>query len=391
MGSDGIAYLRTLLVLLGKLGTENCVREFRLILAYLADIVKQSGAAGNLRVQPELGGHYGAYVCDFAGVLEKVLAVRRTVFHPTDETNKLKIESVDAHIDAGSLSCFQDFLLKLLAHLIDNLFDAGRMDTSVHHELMEGKTGNFPANRVEGGKKDGIRSVIDNNLDTRCSLKSPDISTLATDDTAFYLITLDREGSNCIFNSRFRCRTLDGIYNNAFSLFCGVEAGFIHSIVDIGLGLAACLSLHILDKHLLGLRSCQACYVLEVLIYLGYKTVIILHLGVKLVFLGIELALLGIQVVLSATEFAGLFLELVFTGLDVALSFAKLIVACVDIFVILALELEILLLCLKYLLLLDVLGLKFCFLDDSLDSALQNGLSNQYINCNRTCGASNSS
>ena len=94
---------------------------------------------------------------------------------------------------------------------------------------------------------------------------------------------------------------------------------------------------------------------------------------------------------LSATEFAGLFLELVFTGLDVALSFAKLIVACVDIFVILALELEILLLCLKYLLLLDVLGLKFCFLDDSIDAALQNRLSNQYINCNRTCGASNSS
>ena len=52
--SDGIAYLRLLLIFLGKLHTENCMWKFRILIRNLSDVVKESGSLCNLRVKSEL-------------------------------------------------------------------------------------------------------------------------------------------------------------------------------------------------------------------------------------------------------------------------------------------------------------------------------------------------
>ena len=64
---------------------------------------------------------------------------------------------------------------------------------------------------------------------------------------------------------------------------------------------------------------------------------------------------------LFLTKLAGLLVELAFTALDGILAVAKLIVALIAFLLMLALELEEFLLCLQYLLLLDILSLKFGF------------------------------
>ena len=69
----GVADFGLLLILLSKLGTEQCVREFGVILRDLAYIVEESGALGELGVQTELRSKNRADVGNLAGVLQKVL------------------------------------------------------------------------------------------------------------------------------------------------------------------------------------------------------------------------------------------------------------------------------------------------------------------------------
>ena len=82
--TDGVADVGLLFVLLADLHSEDGVRQFGLVVGHLADVVQQSGAACLLRVQAQLRGHDGAEVGCLAGMLEEVLAVRRTVFHLPD-------------------------------------------------------------------------------------------------------------------------------------------------------------------------------------------------------------------------------------------------------------------------------------------------------------------
>ena len=73
--SDGIDYLRFLLVLLSQLHSENCMRQLRLVIGHLAYVMQQSCPLGQLRVKTQFSSHYGAQVGHFARVLQKVLSV----------------------------------------------------------------------------------------------------------------------------------------------------------------------------------------------------------------------------------------------------------------------------------------------------------------------------
>jgi ribonuclease Y len=101
MGADGIAYFGFLLVFLGEFHADDCVRQFRFVVGYLADVVEQACAACRLGVQPQLGGHDTREVGRFTGVLQEVLAVGRTVFHFADHADQLGVQPVDAEADRG--------------------------------------------------------------------------------------------------------------------------------------------------------------------------------------------------------------------------------------------------------------------------------------------------
>ena len=149
VGADGVADLGLFLVLLGELHAQDGVREFRILFGDLADIVEEAGAFGHLDVEAEFGGHDGADVRHFAGVLQEVLAVGGAVFHAADHADELHGKTVDAEVDAGALAGLKYLILKLFLDLGDDFLDAGRVAAAVDNELVEGQAGHLAADRVE--------------------------------------------------------------------------------------------------------------------------------------------------------------------------------------------------------------------------------------------------
>lgn len=69
-------------------------------------------------------------------MLQQVLTIRGTVFHLTDDTDQFGVQAMDTQVDGGTLTRLDDLILQLLLHLGNNLLDAGRVDTSVTHQLV---------------------------------------------------------------------------------------------------------------------------------------------------------------------------------------------------------------------------------------------------------------
>ena len=169
------------------------MRQFRLFIGHLAYVVEESGAACFLGIEAEFRCHDGAEIGRLAGVLQQVLSVARTVFHLTDKTYKVGMQAVDTEVDDGTLAGLDDFLLNLLAHFVDHLLDACRVDTAVGHELMECQTRYLAAHGVKTRKDNCLGGVVDDDFNTGGSLESTDIAAFATDDAAFDFIGVDVE------------------------------------------------------------------------------------------------------------------------------------------------------------------------------------------------------
>ena len=179
------------------------------------------------------------------------------------------VHSVNSQVYAGALSSFKDFLFQLLAYFAHNLLDAGGMDTSVHYQLVERKACHLPADRVECGKEDCVRSVIDNYFNAGGGLQGPDVAALTADDAALDLVILNRECGYGVLNGGFSCGALYGVDYYSLGFLGSVQACLVYGLVDIGLGLCAGFRLHILHKHCLGLVRSHSGYGLQLLVHLG--------------------------------------------------------------------------------------------------------------------------
>ena len=180
--------------------------------------MKQTGSLGGLGVQPKLGGHDGADVGHLAGVLQQVLSVGGAVFHAADHPHELDVESMDAEVDAGPLSCLEDFLLELFLDLGHYFLNPGGMDPAVHDKLVQREPGDLPADGIKGGEKNGVRSVVHDYLDSCGGLEGPDVTTLTANNTSLNLVIFNRERGHRILYGCLGGGPLDCVYDYAFGL-----------------------------------------------------------------------------------------------------------------------------------------------------------------------------
>ena len=341
--------------------------------------MQEAGALGDLRVQAQFGGHDGADVRDLAGVLQEVLPVGRTVFHAADQAHEFHGHSVDAQVDAGALAGFEDFVFELLLDLGDHFLDAGGVDAAVHDELVQGQAGHFAADRVEGGKHDGVRGVVHDDLDAGRRLQGADVPSFTADDAALDLVIVDREGGDGVFDGRFRCRTLDGVDDDALGFLGRVQAGFVDRVVDIGLGLGAGLRLHVLHELVLGLLGRHPGDGLDLAVRLGDPLLILLLLALQGFLLSLEGGLDILHLLVLAVQLGHFLVDGVLLLLDAGFGFADLGVLAVDVFLMFRLEGQELLLGLENLFVLDLLGLDLGFLENLLFLSLEDGPADEYV------------
>ena len=72
------------------------MRPLDLVVDGLADIVEQAAALREHDITAELGCHDAGEVRDLDGMIEHVLAVARAVAQATEQSDELRMESVDA-------------------------------------------------------------------------------------------------------------------------------------------------------------------------------------------------------------------------------------------------------------------------------------------------------
>ncbi len=286
--ADGVADFRFLLVLFRELHSEQCVRKIGILIGNLSYVVEESRPLRRLCVESEFRCHGSGNVGHLTGMLEKVLAIRRTVFHTADELYQFDVDAVDAEVDAGAFADFENLILKLLLDLGHHLLDACRVDAAVDHKLMQRQTRNLPADRVEGGKENRIRSVIHDNLHTRGGLKSPDVASFAPDYAPLDFIAFDVEHRDGILNRRLRSRPLNRVDYDSLGFLGRIQTGVVNHIIDVGLSLGPRLRLHVFHEYVLRLGSRHPRDVLNLAVRLLAEPVILGRLPVGNLHLRLE-------------------------------------------------------------------------------------------------------
>ena len=236
VGTDGIADIGFFAKLLSEAHSVESMGRFGVLVGHFAYIVEQTCAACFLGVESEFGGHDGAEVSRFAGVLKEVLTVGGTILHLADHTNEFRMQTVYAQVDGSALAGFDNLFLDLFLHFSHHFLDARGVDTSVCYELVQSQTCYLAANGVEGREGDTLRSVVHYYLYAGCGFECTDISSFAANDTSFDLIVFDVEDGDSVLYGRLGRNALNGLNDNLFRLFVDRLLGLFHHVVDVGHG-----------------------------------------------------------------------------------------------------------------------------------------------------------
>ena len=121
-------------------------------------------------------------------MVEHVLAVARAELEAADELDHLGRQARDADVVRGLLARLADDEVDLGARLVDDLLDAAGVDAAVLDELGEREAGDLAADRVEAAEDDGLRGVVDDQVDAGRLLEGADVAALAADDPALHLV-----------------------------------------------------------------------------------------------------------------------------------------------------------------------------------------------------------
>ncbi len=344
VGTDGIAHIRVLLILLGQLHAKDCVRQFGVGLRHFANIVQQTGTLGQLGIETQFRSHGSSQIGHLAAVLQQVLAVRGTILHAAHHAHQLMVHIVDAQVDAGTLTYLGNLLLNLFAGLGNHLFNTGGMDAAVGHQFMQRQAGNFAANGVEAAEDNSIGRVVDNDLHTGERFQGANVAALAANDTAFDLLIFKVEHANGVLHSCFSGGALDGLYDNLLGLLVGGYLGLLHDVHDACGGIGPGLLGHHLHQVLLGFLGSHAGNVFQ---FLDALIVYLLHLGLTFaqhLNLVVEVGAHLLELLALLLQVSHLLVEGVFALFQLALLLAKSGVAFVHLLLVLALHLDELLL-----------------------------------------------
>ncbi len=364
--TDGVAYLGFLAVLLAELHADLCVRQLVIFVSYLAYIVQQTGTTCRLRVQTKLRGHRGTEVGCLARVLQQVLAVRRTVLHLSYQTNKLRMQTVYTQVDGCAFAYLYDLFFDLLGYFRYHLLDTCRVDSSVLNELMQTQSGYLAADGIECAQGDALRRIIYYDLHTCGSFEGADVSSFATDDAAFHLVVVNVEDAHCVLHCCFAGYTLDGLDDHLLCFHAGVQACFVHRLVDERHSLGACFGFQTLNELLLCLLGRHAGEFFELLLCLLVKLFGFGGLIFDYLLLFLNLLRTVTQFVLLTLQFALALVELLLTLLQTLVGLLAFLLLLMNHVLMFGFQSNELLFGLDDLVLLDDLGFGEGFLEQSV-------------------------
>ena len=138
--------LRVFAVLLADVDADLDVTALNLVVERLADIMQQTGTAGQLDIDTQLAGHQASQPGHFQRMAQHILAEAGAVLQTANELDQVGMQAVNAQLHNGFVALALHLNFQFAAALVDSLLDAGRVDTAISNQSVPA-----PCGRPHGG------------------------------------------------------------------------------------------------------------------------------------------------------------------------------------------------------------------------------------------------
>ena len=149
-------------VLAQEIDAELEVRPLHLAVDGLADVVKERRAHRDVRVEADFPGHDAGQPRHFGRVRQDVLPVAGAELQASHQPEDLGVEIVQAELEGDRAALLAHLLVGFVLDLLDDLFDARRMNAAVGDQLLDRLLRDLAPIRIEARQDDraGVSSTI---------------------------------------------------------------------------------------------------------------------------------------------------------------------------------------------------------------------------------------
>ena len=130
-------------------------------------------------------------------MLQNILPIAGAELQSPQQGHHLGMYPWKVQVKDGLLSFLLDDIVHLTLHLGDNLFDPGRVNTTIGDELAHGLPSHLPADAVETGNDNDSRRIVDDDVNARGLFKGANITPFTANDTPLHLIVGNLDGAGC--------------------------------------------------------------------------------------------------------------------------------------------------------------------------------------------------
>ena len=252
----------------------RCV-PFHLAIDRLADVVEEGGADRDVGVEADFPGHDAGEPRDLGGVGQHVLAVAGAVLQPAHQPQDLRMEVVQAELERHRRAFLAHRLVGLVLHLLDDLFDARRMNAAVGDQAFDRLLGDLAAVGIEARQDDGAGRVVDDQVDAGGELERADVAPFAADDPSLQIVARQVDDGDGGLDRVLGAAALNGFGDVVLG---AVDGGFarlgVEPLEQIG-GVVARLALDLLEQQFLGLVGGEAGHPLQLVLLLGDQPLVL--------------------------------------------------------------------------------------------------------------------
>ena len=197
------------------------------------------------------------------------------------------------------------------------------MDPAVGDQLGHRDARDLAPDGVEPAEDDGLRGVVDDQVDARLLLDGPDVPPLAADDPALHLVARQMDDGDRVLRGVVRCDALhrrdDDVAGLVLGLFAGMPLDRAGELDGVVLGLFA----DGLEQHRLGVVAAHPRHALQ-------RDDALLVQAAELVTLMVELPLALDELAVLLFQVVGALVELLVAGEEAPFQVAHLLALRAD-------------------------------------------------------------
>ncbi len=215
---------------LDQLGAHDCVWAFDFVTHRFADVVQQAGALGHAHVDAQFRGHQAHQMCDLDRVIEEVLRIAVAEMELAQQFHDSRVHGRQAGPRDRLLALAHDGFVHFLRHFRHDFVNARRVDASVLNQPNHRFTRDRAADRVEGGQQHGAGRIVNQHGHASRIFKRANIPSLASDDAAFDVVPIERDGGGGVFKCLIARVALNRHGDDFAGLFLGARLRVIENL-----------------------------------------------------------------------------------------------------------------------------------------------------------------